>query len=99
MVNVKLCFMPQHDGGTHARESADCDEARIRADERLLHLPEQMQVVAAHGQHLLSTLQVNLRGFIVMAPNTADRAQIHDDRAMDLRELLRVELLDEVFER
>ena len=35
---------------------------------------------------LAPTLQVNLRRFIVMALHMADRAQIHDDRSMDLRE-------------
>jgi hypothetical protein len=32
-----------------------------------LHLPEQMQVVAAHWQNVVSTLQVNLRRFVVHA--------------------------------
>ena len=27
-----------------------------------------------------------------------DRAQIHDDRAMDLRELLRIELVEQLFQ-
>src|SRR4030095_2001734 len=34
---------------------------------RRLHLAEEMQVVAAHRQHIVATLQVNLRSFIVMS--------------------------------
>jgi hypothetical protein len=41
-------------GGTRALEQLACDEERSRADERRLHLPEQMQVVAAHGQNIRS---------------------------------------------
>src|SRR4051812_13466379 len=64
----------------------DCDELGIRADERRLHLPEQMHVAAAHRQHIVAPLEVNLRSFIVMSRHMADRAQIHDHRSMDLRE-------------
>ena len=44
-----------------------------------LHLPEQMHVVAAHRQHFVAALEVNLRSFIVMPPHMANRAQVHDD--------------------
>src|SRR5437868_5268524 len=64
-----------------------CDERRIRADERRLHLPEEMDVVAAHRQHIVASLQVNLGRFIVMTLHVADRTQIHNNRSMDLREL------------
>ena len=77
----------------------DCDEARIRADERRLHLAEQMHVVAAHRQHVAASFQVNLSGFIVMSLDMADRTQIHDDRPMDLCELVGIELVEQVFQR
>src|SRR5438270_903479 len=64
-----------------------CDEWWIRADERRLHLPEKMDVVAAHRQHIVASLQVNLRRFIVMTLHMADRTEIHNNRAMNLREL------------
>jgi hypothetical protein len=54
-------------GGKRALEQPDCDERRIRADERRLHLAEEMHVVAAHRQQMVATLQVNLRSFIVMS--------------------------------
>ena len=79
-----------------ALEQPACDEERIRADERRLHLPEQMQVVAAHRQNVIPTPYVNLRRFVVMPLDMADRAQIHDDRPMDLRELLRIKLLEQL---
>ena len=77
-----------------------CDERGIRADERRdpsrsaalrmtsSHLPEEMDVAAAHRQHIVASLQVNLRRFIVMTLHVADRTQIHNNRSMDLRELL-----------
>src|SRR5438270_7970979 len=64
------------------------DERWIRADERRLHLPEEMDVAAAHRQHVVASLQVNLGRFIVMTLHVADRTQIHNHRSMDLRELL-----------
>jgi len=51
-----------------------------------------MQVVPAHGQHLGAALQMNLRGFVVMSLDMADRAQIYDNRSMDLRKLSGIEL-------
>ena len=69
-----------------------CDERWIGADERRLHLPEEMDVAPAHRQHVVASLQVNLRRFIVMALHVADRTQIHNNRSMDLRELLCIEL-------
>ena len=64
-----------------------------------LHLPEEMDVAAAHRQHIVASLQVNLRRFIVMTLHVADRTQIHNNRSMDLRELLRIELLEQVLDR
>src|SRR5258708_35959514 len=97
---VVLHCVRQESSGTRALEQPACDEERIRATERRLHpperrlhLPEQMQGVAAHRQNLISTPDVNLRRFFVMPPDMAGRAQIHDDRPMDLRELLRIKLL------
>ena len=58
-----------------------------------------MQVVAAHRQNVISTPYVNLRRFVVMPLDMADRAQIHDDRPMDLRELLRIKLLEQLLQR
>ena len=43
-----------------------------RTDGRL-HLPEAMQVAAAHRQHLASPLQGDLRRFVVMPIDMADR--------------------------
>ena len=71
-----------------------CDEMRIRPDERRLHLPEELHVVAAHGQDIGPAFEVNLGGLIVLSRHMADRAQIHDHRAMDLREVFRVELFE-----
>ena len=56
-----------------------------------------MQVVAAHRQNVVSTLEVNLRRFVVMPLDEADCAQIHDDRSVHLRELLPIELLEQLF--
>src|SRR5437016_1507899 len=58
-----------------------------------------MQVVAAYGQHVGTALQVNLSRFVVMPLHVADGAKIYDDRPMDLRELLRIELLEQFLER
>ena len=58
-----------------------------------------MHVAAAHGQHLVAALEVDLRGLVVVPLDVADRAQVDDDRAVDLRELLRVELLEQLLER
>src|SRR5262245_56683851 len=80
-------------------EQPACDEERIRADERRLHLPEQMQVVAAHRQYVVSPFHVNLRRFVVMPRLMTDGAEIHHDRPMDLRELLGIELLEQVLQR
>ena len=51
-----------------------------------------MQVVAAHRQKVISAPHVNVRCFVVMPLDMADRAQSHDDRSMDLRELRRIKL-------
>src|SRR5688500_19950604 len=64
-----------------------------------LHLAEEMQVVAAHWQNAVSTFQMNLRRFVVMPLHVADRAQIDDDRSVDLRELLCIELSEQLFQR
>ena len=70
---------------------------RIRALVSATHhreLGDELQL-----QDVVSTLQVNLRRFVVMPLDTADRAQVYDDRPMDLRELLGVELLEQFLER
>src|SRR5687768_6886027 len=66
---------------------------------RRLHLPEQMQVVAAHWQNVVSPFQMDLRRFVVMPLHVADRTQIDDDRSVDLRELLCIELSEQLFQR
>jgi hypothetical protein len=40
-----------------------------------------------------------LRRFVVMPLHMTDRAQIHHDRPMDLRELLRIKLLEQFLQR
>src|SRR5690349_23610880 len=89
----------QEHGGTRAPEQRACDEERICADERRLHLPEQMEVVAAHRQNVITTPDVNLRRFVVMPLEMADCSQIYDDRPMNLRELLRIKLIEEFLQR
>ena len=58
-----------------------------------------MQVVAAHGQHLVAALQTNVGRLVGAARHVIDRAQVHDDGAMDLRELRCIELRRDLFER
>src|SRR5437868_9802957 len=72
-----------------------CDERWIRADERRLHLPEEMDVAAAHRQHIVASLKVNLRRFIVMTLHVADCTQIHNNRSMDLRAISHVKRSEE----
>src|SRR6476620_9264013 len=86
-------------GGIGAPKQPACDEERICADERRLHLPEQMEVVAAHRQNLIPSPDVNLRRFVVVPLDMADCSQIYDDRPMDLRELLRIKLIEEFLQR
>src|SRR4029453_9358597 len=67
-----------------------------RPRRRRLHLAEQVHVVAADRQHVVASLQVNLGGFVVMPLDVIDRAQVDDHRSVDLRELVGVELLEQV---
>lgn len=43
------------------------------------HLPEEMKVVAAHGQDVVAPLEVDVRRFVLPPRHVADRTQIHDD--------------------
>ena len=48
-----------------------------------------MQVGPAHRQHLAAAFQVDVGGLVVAALDVADGPQVHDHRAVHLRELLR----------
>lgn len=54
---------------------------------RASHLPEQVQVAATHGQHLIAPLHMNIGGFVRTARDMADGAEVNDDGAMHLCEL------------
>src|SRR5262245_29057487 len=64
---------------------------------RRLHLPEHMQVVAAHWQDVCTTLEMNFRRFIVVSHHMADRMEIDHHRPVDLRETIRIELFQQLF--
>jgi hypothetical protein len=74
-----LSFIRTHRARAQAIEQPACDEGRIGKDERRLHLTEQMQVIAAHRQNVVSTFHMNLRGFVVMPLHVADCAHVDDD--------------------
>src|SRR5947207_1442405 len=62
------------------------------------HLPEELHVAAAHRQHFLAPLQVDLGGLVVEPLHVAYRAEVDDHGAMHLREALRVELAEEILQ-
>ena len=51
-----------------------------------------MQVAPADRQHFVAMLQMDVGGFVVAARDVTDRAQVDDDRTMDLGELRGIEL-------
>src|ERR1044072_2762241 len=64
-----------------------------------LHLPEEVHVAAAHGEHLVAALEVDLGGLVVVPLHVADRAQGPHDRALHLVELLCMELREHLLDR
>jgi hypothetical protein len=57
-----------------------------------------MQVTAAHRQHLIAALQVNVRGLVEAAREMADRVTVHHHRALHLHEV-RIELFHQLLQR
>src|ERR1041385_5542254 len=66
---------------------------------RALHLPEEVQVAPADRQHFVAALQMDGGRVVVAARDVADRPQIDDDRAVHLRELLGIELREQLLQR
>src|SRR5262249_35834258 len=56
------------------------------------HLAKQVQIRAAHRQHVLAALEMNIRSFILASGDVRDRTEIHDNRSMYLNEVFRIEL-------
>src|SRR5437763_13508032 len=80
-----------------ARRPRPCDERRFSRHE--LRRAEPVEVVAADGERLLAPFEVDLRGFVVVPADVADGAEVDDDGAMHLRELVGIELAEELLER
>lgn len=57
-----------------------------------------MREVSTGAQHLGHALQVNVRRFVHTAHDVADRAEVDDGRAMDLHELVRIQLREQLLE-
>src|SRR5437763_12796417 len=80
-----------------ARRPRPCDEQRFSRHE--LRRAKPVEVVAADGERLLAPLEVDLRGLVVVPADVADGAEIDDDGAMHLRELVGIELAEELLQR
>lgn len=63
-----------------------------------LHLTKQVQVAAAHGQHVVATLHVDVGCLVRPTRHMTDRVQVDHYRAMHLNELRRVELNNQLFQ-
>src|SRR5262245_26701714 len=60
-----------------------------------LHLPEEMQVAAAHRQRIGAALEVHVSRLVGAAHHLGHLAQVDDDGTVHLHEGLGIELVDQ----